>query len=107
MEHIMATKKEKKEIKVQGVITPAAWNDDDEITSISIVTWDDDEYLIEPSEIEEELLEYIDQEMELVGVAREENDELMLNVKSFKELSEDDEDDFDDDYDGNDDDDDL
>lgn len=90
-------KNEKEEILIRGIISPAEWDDSDNVTSIVVLTDDDEEYYISSSAHEEEMLDLIDEEVEVRGSLREHKGDKFIDVTSFKMISSD-EDDFDDDY---------
>ena len=78
-----------KERTITGIVIPAEWDDDDNITKVAIQTEDYDEYLVEYSGKGKELSAFIDYNVEVTGtVKRRANDEMTINVKKYQSLEE-------------------
>ena len=84
---------------ISGVINALEWDDDDNITAISLST-DDENYIVEPNRLGKELFDCVDEEVEIVGmVSRKGDDELYVKVTGYEILDFFDDDDYDDEYD--------
>ena len=78
-----------KERTITGVVIPAEWDDDDNITKVAIQTEDFDEYLVEYSGKGKDLSAFIDYNIEVTGtVKRLADGESTINVKKYQALEE-------------------
>jgi hypothetical protein len=95
-----------KEETIVGYVVPSEWDSDDNVVAISICT-DDDDYVVELNKLGEELFDFLDEDVEVTGVVREDKDGTKrLRVTSY-EVVEDKEEEYNEneDYDYDDDDD--
>lgn len=68
-----------------GIITPYAWNDNDEVISVSLSATDEKEYLIENTE---PFLRYIQQPVRATGIVKKSKNRNMIRIQTFNVLSE-------------------
>lgn len=66
-------------LTIEGIVTAADWDENDEISSIKILTDDEDEYFVVDDEIGQELFNYLHEEVEARGVC----DDGSQGYKSF------------------------
>jgi len=59
------------EIIIRGIITPCEWNEDESVKSVSIASEDEQEYLVEYSDKNIELLRYLRKMICATGKYRE------------------------------------
>jgi hypothetical protein len=72
-------------IKAMGVITPAQWDENDNIIGVSIQTLDEEEYIVEVNKIGQELITCLHKRVEACGSVRERLDgKRILKIKSYK-----------------------
>lgn len=68
--------KEKKgaESTIAGIIIPIDWDDYDDVTRVAIQTSEEEEYLVDQTKKGKELLDFIEEEVEVTGSVREDED---------------------------------
>ena len=90
---------ENREIQVTGIINSLDWDDEGNILSIELSTEDED-YVVEPNAVGQELFDLVGEEVEVVGtVTRKKGGSDWINVIKYDVLDYDyDEDEDDDDY---------
>ena len=93
----MAKETTPREITIIGYISPEQWDDNDNVIAIGIST-DDDDYLIEINKLGEELFDFLDEDVEVTGVVREDKDGTKHITISNYEILETDDYEEDDDY---------
>ena len=72
-------------IKAMGVVTPAKWDENDNIIGVSIQTLDEEEYIVEFNKIGRELITCLHKRVEASGSVRERMDgKRILKIKSYK-----------------------
>jgi hypothetical protein len=72
-------------IMAMGVVTPAKWDENDNIIGISIQTLDEEEYIVEFNKIGQELITCMGKRVEASGSVRERLDgKRILKIKSYK-----------------------
>lgn len=69
----MKKNKSEKEETLVGFILPSEWDNNDNVTGISIST-DDDEYTVENNKLSEELFDFLDEDVRVTGMVSEERD---------------------------------
>ena len=78
-----------KDRTITGIVIPAEWDDDDNITRVAIQTEDFDEYLVENSGKGKDLTAFIDYNVEVTGtVKRRADGESTIKVKNYQALEE-------------------
>jgi ABC-type sugar transport system substrate-binding protein len=60
---------DQKQVTIRGIVTPANWDDDGNITAVAISTALEDEYVVNSDDIGGELLELIGAEVVATGTA--------------------------------------
>ena len=70
--------KKKQQVKereetIVGYVIPSEWDSEDNVISISIST-DDDDYLVDLNKQGEELFDFLDEDVEVTGIVREDKD---------------------------------
>jgi uncharacterized membrane protein YcgQ (UPF0703/DUF1980 family) len=101
----MKKDKTPKEETIVGYVVPNEWDNEDNVIAISIST-DDDDYLVEMNKLGEELFDFLDEDVEVTGMVREDRDGTKrIRVTSYEVLEDVDEEFEDDDDFGYDDDD--
>jgi len=94
-----------KEETIVGYVVPNEWDNEDNVVSISIST-DDDDYVIELNKLGEELFDFLDEDVEVTGIIRDDKDGTKrIRVTSYEVLEDvegDNEEDEDSDYDNED-----
>jgi len=82
-----------REETIVGYVVPSEWDSDDNVVSIAISTEEDD-YLVEMNKLGEELFDFLDEDVEVTGVVREDRDGTKrIRITSYEVLE-----DVDDDY---------
>lgn len=66
------TVKEREETII-GYVIPNEWDNEDNVISIRVST-DDDDYLVELNKLGEELFDFLDEDVEITGIVREDKD---------------------------------
>lgn len=94
----MKKEKKQKEVTIRGFVTPEEWDNDDNVIAIGIST-DDDDFLVEINKLGEELFDFLDEDVEVTGIVREDKDGTKrISITSYEVLDTDYEDE--EDYDG-------
>jgi uncharacterized membrane protein YcgQ (UPF0703/DUF1980 family) len=98
---LMKMKKDKtaKEETIVGYVVPSEWDNEDNVVAISISTEEDD-YLVEMNKLGEELFDFLDEDVEVTGLVREDRDGTKrIRITSYEVLEDvDDEYEEEDDY---------
>ncbi|MBN2493350.1 MAG: hypothetical protein JXR96_02060 [Deltaproteobacteria bacterium] len=80
-------------IVLTGMVVPVAWDDDDQVTSVSIMDEEGNEYIVEEGKMSGELLDHVDEDVEVNGEAWEdEYGDKMLRVSDYRVVSSDEDD---------------
>ena len=80
-----------KRVTIKGIVTPTDWDDDGNVRAVVVSTPSEEEYLVEPSALTEELLGLIGAEVVVTGtLGLERRGTKTIAVRSY-ELLEDDE----------------
>lgn len=97
-----------KEVTLAGLIMAAEWDEEDEVIGLNFVTEDEEEYILVRNPIHDELLDYVDEEVELTGTISEDEDgsllfesvgfEVLGDIDSDDDEDEEEEDEFEHDY---------
>jgi len=96
----MKKDKTAKEETIVGYVVPSEWDNDDNVVSIAISTEEDD-YLVEMNKLSEELFDFLDEDVEVTGLVREDRDGTKrIRITSY-EVLEDVDDDFEEEEDYN------
>lgn len=72
-------------ISVTGIITASEWDEDDNVVGVTLSTPDEEEYLIDNNGKGEELLDFVSQNVKVVGII-DDNDygNKIITVKSYE-----------------------
>ena len=73
----------KEYIVVRGLIIPAGWDEKGNVVTISLSSFDEDEYIIDKDEMGTQLLSLLRSKAELSGVLREEKGIKKITVKTY------------------------
>ena len=70
-------------VTVRGVVVPAGWSDNGDVTAVAISAIGEEEYLVDDREKRDELCELIQEEIEVTGVviAREDGNKGILVLR--------------------------
>ena len=86
---------EKKVERLRGTVVPSEWGVDDEVTVVSIVTEDGDEYMVSESRMVRRLIKHMDELVEVDGfLGEDEYGEQVLVVGDFVPCAVDEDEDF-------------
>jgi hypothetical protein len=106
-EEVMKSKGLTEETIITGYVRATDWDWEEDVSGISIETYDDEEYVIDPNGLEECLFLEVDREVELTGIIEQDHDGTkritVISYKSLSDLSdwEDDDSEFEDEYEFN------
>lgn len=72
-------------VTLEGIITAADWDDDNNVIAVLLCTPDEDEYLIEDNERGEELLDLVSQNVMVTGILEEDDyGDKIIDIKSYE-----------------------
>ena len=72
------------QITIHGLIVPSEWDDRGNVISISISTFNEDEYRVDKDRISKKLLSYMREGVEVSGFVREEEGMKRIRIKRFR-----------------------
>jgi hypothetical protein len=88
----MKKKGAEKEITISGYVIESEWDDSDDLVAVGIETDEDEEYLIEPDELGEELFDRLDRRVEVTGIVQKDKDgNMRIKVTDYRLLEDDEE----------------
>ena len=70
----MKSKQLIEEVIITGYVRATDWDWEDDVSGISLETYDDEEYVIDSNELEECLFLEVDREVELTGIVEQDQD---------------------------------
>ena len=73
-----------KQITVRGLIVPSEWDDKGGVISISISTFNEDEYLIDKDRMSKKLLSHIREGVEVSGFVREDEGVKRIKIERYR-----------------------
>jgi len=73
-----------KQITIRGLIVPSEWDDKGNVTSISISTFHEDEYVVDKDSAGKKLLPYMREGVEASGFVREEEGIKKIKIKKYR-----------------------
>jgi hypothetical protein len=73
-----------KQITIRGIIVPSEWDDTGNVTSISISTFNEDEYLVDKDSISKKLQYYMREGVEASGFVREEEGIKRIKINRYR-----------------------
>jgi len=71
---------------IRGIILPSDLDDDSDVTGIGIETADGEEYIIFMDRIGEEMMSFVDRQVEATGTVKDMYGELIFTVNSYSLL---------------------
>ena len=72
-----------KPLTIKGIVIPVDWDEKGKVVAAAISTHDEDEYLIDPNYKGKELLHFVQEEVEVSGVAKENKDKKIIAVQKY------------------------
>ncbi len=75
-------------IVVKGLITPAGWDKNDNVVSIALAGFDEEEYLIDRDKTGMRLISFLRSKVQLSGIVRYENGAKRIKVEEYFLLKE-------------------
>lgn len=76
----------KGQITIKGILVPAEWDEEGNIIGLSIMTVDEKEYVVEEKTNGRGLFDLVRHEVELRGLAREEDGRKAILVESCRQI---------------------
>jgi 5S rRNA maturation endonuclease (ribonuclease M5) len=70
-------------VKVRGIVIPVDWDEKGKVIAAAVSTDTEDEYLIDHDHKGKELLHYIQEEVEVSGVARKHNGNKTITITKY------------------------
>jgi hypothetical protein len=70
-------------ITIKGIVIPADWDEKGRVVAIAISTTNEDEYLIDENYTGKKLLHFIQEDVEVSGVVREDEDKKIITVQRY------------------------
>ena len=70
-------------VSISGIIIPVGWDVNGKVLTTALSTHSEDEYLIDENYNGRELLHFIQKDVEVSGVVREEEDKKIITVKKY------------------------
>lgn len=74
---------EYKPIKIKGLVTPSGWDENGNVTAISIATFTEDEYFVEKGNISNQLRYLLHEEVEVSGEFTKKFGRKSIKVKKY------------------------
>ena len=71
-------------VRIRGLVTPSGWDENGKILSISISTFDEQEYVVDKDEKGEGLLPLLHKEIELFGIIRKEGRSKRIQIEKYR-----------------------
>ena len=72
-----------KPLTIKGIVIPVDWDEEGKVVAAAISTHNEDEYLIDNDYKGEELLHFVQEEVEVSGVAKENKDKKIIAVQKY------------------------
>jgi len=70
-------------ITIRGIVIPVDWDEKGKVVAAAISTHNEDEYLIDNDYKGEKLLHFVQEEVEVSGIARKNKDKKTITVKKY------------------------
>jgi hypothetical protein len=70
-------------MKIRGLVAPTKWDEKGNVTAVSIMTFDEDEYLLEEYGMEKKLMAFIREEVEVSGEVRHHGGKKIITVRTY------------------------
>ena len=77
---------EAKQMRIRGILIPVEWDEKGNITRAAVMTADEGEYFVEENEQSKHLFPLMRQEVEVIGIVREEIGQKVITVENCKTL---------------------
>ena len=77
---------EAKQMRIRGILIPVEWDENGNIMRAAVMTPDEGEYLVEKNEQSKHLFGLMRQEVEVIGMVREEIGQKVITVENCKTL---------------------
>jgi 5S rRNA maturation endonuclease (ribonuclease M5) len=77
-----------KVITIRGIVIPVDWDEKGTVIAAALSTHNEEEYSIDHDYKGEELLRYIQKEVEVSGVARKSNNKKKITISAFEIIRE-------------------
>jgi len=71
-------------VTIRGIVIPADWDEKGNVDSVTVSTYDENEYLVDRHEKGEGLKALIREEVEVSGILREEKNRLIIKVNKYR-----------------------
>lgn len=71
-------------VRIRGLVTPSEWDENGDIISVSISTFDEEEYLVDRDEKGDGLLPFLHREMEIFGFVRKDGRSKRIKIKRYR-----------------------
>jgi hypothetical protein len=82
-------KKDKIINTIKGIVVPSTWDNQGNVTGVTIQAYDEKAYIVEHVQLGEELLNHIHEKVAVDGKIRERiNGSISIHVKSYKVMAE-------------------
>lgn len=76
-------KGDKKPITIRGIVIPVDWDEKGKVVAVGVSACDEEEYLVDKDYKGQELLHYIQEEVEVSGVVREARNKKIITVRKY------------------------
>ena len=73
-----------KPIRIQGIITPAGWGEDGGIEAVSISTLDEDQYFVLKDDMNDRILDFLHEEVEVDGYLSESGGRKCIKIWNYR-----------------------
>ena len=73
-----------KQMTIEGLVVPSDWDFNGNAISISISTFNEDEYIVDKDSVSKKLMSYIRESVEVKGFVREENKVKRIKIRRFR-----------------------
>jgi len=70
-------------ITIRGIVIPVDWDEKGKVIAAAVSTYTEDEYLIDNDHKGRELLHFIQEGVEVRGIARQNKDKNMITVQQY------------------------
>jgi hypothetical protein len=76
-------KGDEKPITIRGIVIPVDWDEKGKVVAVGISARDEQEYLVDKDHNGQELLHYIQEEVEVSGLVRETRNKKLIRVRKY------------------------
>ena len=76
--------KNQKQITIRGLIVPSVWDDSGNVISVSIATFNEDEYLVDKDSTSESIMSCMRKPVEASGFVREEKGVKKIKITKYR-----------------------